>query len=82
MLPARPQHLDPPDEVVLGTHRVHKYEANSEGKLLLESLLWLCGRYRYVNLVAINEPEHISAHAELHCYAPYIERDFEARTKS
>jgi len=76
----RPKHLDPPDEVVFGTHRVHKYGANPEGKLLLESLLWLCSRYRYVNLIAINEPEHISAHAELHCYAPFIESDFEART--
>lgn len=82
MPPARPKHLDPPDEVTLGAHRVHKYEANPEGKLLLESLLWLCGRYRYVNLVAINEPEHISAHAELHCYAPYIERDFEVKAES
>ena len=76
----RPQHLDPPDEVVLGAHRIHKYEASQDGKLLLESLLWICGRYRYVSLVPSNEPEHISASAELHCYAPYIERDFEART--
>jgi hypothetical protein len=76
----RPKHLDPPDEVTLGTHRIHKYEAASDGKLLLESLLWLCGRYRHVNLVAINEPEHIKASAEIHCYAPYIENDFKAKT--
>ncbi len=79
---ARPKHLDPPDEVVFGQHRIHKYEANPEGKLLLEALLWLCGVYRHVNLVPINEPEHISARAELHCYSPYIERDFKARTGS
>ena len=78
----KPQHLDPPDEVTFGTHLIHIYEADSDGKLLLESLLWLCGHYRYVNLIAINEPEHISAHAELHCRAPFIERDFEPSTNN
>ena len=77
---AKPKHLEPPDEVVLGTHRTHIYDANSDGKLLLESLLWLCGHYRHVNLIAINEPEHISGHAELHCRAPFLEKDFELNT--
>lgn len=79
---AKPQHLDPPDEIIMEAHLIHIYEANSNGKLLLESLLWLCDHYRHVNLVAINtgrynEPEHINAHAEFHCHAPFIEKDFE-----
>lgn len=79
---AKPRHLDPPDEVIITGHLIHIYDANSNGKLLLESLLWLCDHYRHVNLVATNagrynEPEHISTQAEFHCRAPFIEKDFE-----
>ncbi len=77
---AKPTHLDPPTELVVGTQRTHIYEANSDGKLLLESLLWLCSKYRYVNLVALIEVDNSEAVSVLHCRAAFIERDFERNT--
>lgn len=58
----RPKHLDIPDEIVHDGKRVHIYEAHTNGKRLLESLIWLCAHYARVELTArpspsCNEPD-------------------------
>lgn len=66
---AKPKHLDLPDERTIDGKLVHIYTAHSSGKRLLESLIWLCGRYHHVMVVTANEPDCNEARTELHCRA-------------
>jgi hypothetical protein len=71
----KPKYLGPPDEVSLLGRRVHIYPATKEGKHALDSLIWLCSHYRFVDLKSSTDETDI----EFHCRAPYVEIEYEPK---
>lgn len=74
---AKPKHLDFPDEVTVEGKLVHIYSAHSNGKRSLESLIWLCGHYHHVEVVALSEASCNSARTIFQCRAAFMEIDLD-----
>lgn len=72
----RPKHLDIPDEVSINGKLTHIYEVHPNGKRTIESLIFLCGHYHYVEVVTTSTGEGL-ARTEFHCRAAFMELDFE-----